>query len=141
MQLAASSLVGRTIAWIAVLVAWCGVSRAADDPPVAPPVDKSPLRGSLWASTTEADHVRAGRPQSTRPHARTSRGPAQVGYYVGGGAAVGGESRDASRDGTWGVDYQPKLLPRAVVLGWNNGRKQQGGQGAYRTDGPKLRKE
>lgn len=128
---------------IALLVAGLvatGVLRAEETQPGSTPVvDKSPTRGALWATTTAADHVRAGCPQSVRPHARPSRGPGGVGYYVGGGAALHGEGRDPQEEGTWGLDYQPWVLPRIVALQWHHGRKYQGGQGAYRTDGPKLR--
>lgn len=107
----------------------------------APIIDRSPTRGALWAAASPADQARAGCPQSVRPHAGRALGPGRVGYYVGGGAVVKGDRRDPARDGTWGLDYQPRILPRLVDLQWNRGTKYQGGQGAYRTDGPKLRHE
>jgi len=130
--------------WSGIMLLVAGMATraiGADDvqTDVAPVVDKSPTRGALWATTTATDHVRAGCPQTVRPHARPARGPGGVGYYVGGGAALHGEGRDASSEGTWGTDYQPWALPRIVALQWHHGRKHQGGQGAYRTDGPKLR--
>lgn len=107
----------------------------------APPTRTSPTRGALWAAVGDAEHARAGYPQSVRPHAGRAIGPGRVGYYVGGGAAVRGEGRDANTDGTWGLDYRPLVLPRRVALGWHHGSKSQGGTGAYATDGPKLRHE
>lgn len=111
------------------------------EPGLAPIVDRSPTRGALWAAATPADHARAGCPQAVRPHAGRALGPGRVGYYVGGGGGLMGDGRDPTRDGTWGIDYEPRVLPRLVVQSWSHGRKYQGGQGAYRTDGPKLRHE
>jgi hypothetical protein len=59
------------------------------------------------------------------------------GYYVGGGAVVCGQPRCAN-EGTWGWDYEGCLFRRRVWLQWNHGKRYQGGQGAYKTDGPPL---
>ncbi len=40
-------------------------------------------------------------------------------------------------EGTWGWDYHGYCLPSRVILGWWHGRKYQGGEGAYSTDGPR----
>lgn len=41
--------------------------------------------------------------------------------------------------GTWGWDETGGLhLRRRVILGWSQGRRYQGGTGAYRTDGPVI---
>lgn len=82
----------------------------------------------------EHTHARAGDPLSVSPHAGPARTPAYEGYYVGGGGSIlGGDSRRAT-EGTWGWDYQGLRLPRNVALGWNHGRREQGGTGSYPTD-------
>jgi hypothetical protein len=58
--------------------------------------------------------------------------------YVGGGAVVDGDGPDQYRDGTWGLDYVGIVIPKRVFLHWWHGRQQQGGAGAYTTDGPRL---
>ena len=63
------------------------------------------------------------------------------GYYVGGGLPVHGEGRHLDRDGTWGWDYGGLLLSKRISLNWSHGQRTQGGTGAYKTDGPKLRHE
>lgn len=77
---------------------------------------------------------RAGYDGSISPLAMPTDAPGYVGYYVGGGAACGGEPRYA-QEGIWGWDYQGILLPRRVSLSWWHGRKYQGGTGQYQTDG------
>ncbi len=71
-----------------------------------------------------------------------SERPGNVGYQVGGGTALPhfGEPRRAE-EGTWGWDYQGWLFPRRVISGWWHGRRDQGGTGAYQTDGPRLYQE
>jgi hypothetical protein len=59
------------------------------------------------------------------------------GDYVGGGSALGGEPRLAE-EGTWGWDYEGCLLLRRVWLKWTHGRRCQGGEGAYKIDGPPV---
>jgi hypothetical protein len=84
-------------------------------------------------------HERAGFPLAFKRHLQPSFTPATKGYYVGGGAAHGGEP-PFWHEGTWGWDdtgfcwFSPH-----VRLGWYHGRKYQGGTGAYRTDGPVVR--
>jgi hypothetical protein len=58
--------------------------------------------------------------------------------YVGGGAVVGGDGPYQYRDGTWGLDYVGIVVPKRVFLNWWHGRHDQGGAGAYKTDGPKI---
>jgi len=62
-----------------------------------------------------------------------------VGYHVGGGNPFPhlAEPR-RNEEGTWGWDYQGWLLPRRILNGWWHGRRDQGGTGAYKTDGPKF---
>jgi hypothetical protein len=59
------------------------------------------------------------------------------GYYVGGGTAFCGGPR-LVQEGTWGWDYQGCLLLRLVRLRWSHGGRYQGGEGAYKTDGPPV---
>ena len=79
---------------------------------------------------------RAGYPRAVARHTEPSVTPGGIGYYVGGGVALGhGQSR--RRDlGTWGWDETGgQHFRRRVILGWSQGRKYQGGTGAYRVDG------
>ncbi|HEY6564594.1 MAG TPA: hypothetical protein VIY86_08870, partial [Pirellulaceae bacterium] len=78
-------------------------------------------------------HCRAGQPQHVAPWARWSVTPRYAGGYVGGGSAVGGFGRTLE-EGTWGFDYRGLYRPRAVFMNWTCGRE-QGGVGAYSTDG------
>jgi hypothetical protein len=79
---------------------------------------------------------RAGYPRALAKHIEPSVTPGGIGYYVGGGVALGhgqGRRRD---DGTWGWDETGgERHRRRVILGWSQGRKYQGGTGAYRVDG------
>ena len=70
-------------------------------------------------------------------HAYPSNTPAYGGYYVGGGAPCHGDERFAD-EGTWGWDYFGRAINRHIALGWWHGAHDQGGIGAYKTDGPKL---
>jgi hypothetical protein len=80
---------------------------------------------------------RAGHPLCISPHAAPSVTGNYSGYYVGGGSAHGGDAR-CPEEGTWGWDYVGGHLPRHVVLGWVHGRRDQGGTGAYKVDGPEV---
>ncbi len=94
--------------------------------------EKAELRGD------EASYARAGNPECVRPHARPSDTGHYVGYQVGGGAALTRKADGpAPDDGTWGWDYCGHWLPSRIVLGWWHGRREQGGAGAYKTDGPR----
>lgn len=71
---------------------------------------------------------RAGSPRALARHVEPSVTPGGIGYYVGGGVALGhGLSR--RRDlGTWGWDETGgHRFRRRVILGWSQGRKYQGG--------------
>lgn len=85
----------------------------------------------------EHTHHRAGHPLDVSHLAQPSNSPAYVGGYVGGGMALGGDAR-FPEEGTWGWDYTGKHLPRQVFLRWSHGRRNQGGTGSYRTDGPPV---
>jgi len=63
--------------------------------------------------------------------------PAHNGYYVGGGSAWHGDPR-WREEGTWGWDYIGNHVQRKVWLGWNHGRRMQGGTGSYFADGPQI---
>jgi hypothetical protein len=82
---------------------------------------------------------RAGEPRLLSGHLEASRTAGGIGYYVGGGVPLGhGEGRRAI-DGTWGWDETgSRHFRRRTILGWSQGRKYQGGTGAYRTDGPVM---
>jgi hypothetical protein len=80
---------------------------------------------------------RAGFPRTLSKHVEPGVTPGGIGYYVGGGVCYGrgqGRRRD---DGTWGWDDTGCLhFRRRTILGWSQGRRYQGGTGAYFTDGP-----
>lgn len=81
---------------------------------------------------TTAGHLyRAGCPQNIAPWARCQDDRFYHGYYVGGGAAFGGDRR-CYHEGTWGWDYG---LPwQRIKLGWFHGRRYQAGEGQYDPD-------
>ncbi len=93
---------------------------------------------AVWCSRSrvsaeEHSHCRAGCPLQVACYARPSDTPQYIGYYVGGGSALGGTHRDCD-EGTWGWDYHGCFLPHRVILYWNHWRY-QGGTGAYYTEG------
>jgi hypothetical protein len=92
----------------------------------------------VGAGPARGEHTdcRAGYPQQVACYARPSDTPKYIGYYVGGGSAVGGTHRFCD-EGTWGWDYPGCLLPHRVILYWSHWRY-QGGTGAYRTEGPPV---
>ena len=81
---------------------------------------------------------RAGNPQNVAHWAIPSPNQRYVGYYVGGGTTFGGDPRQPD-DGVWGLDYQGGILPRRVIQNFSHGRRYQGGTGAYKTDGPRVK--
>ena len=81
----------------------------------------------------EHTHCQAGCPLQVACYARPSDTPQYIGYYVGGGSAVGGTHR-CCEEGTWGWDYHGCFLPHRVLLYWSHCRY-QGGTGAYATEG------
>ena len=54
---------------------------------------------SMAAEKSRSQMARAGYPQRVAPWARLSSGKRHRGYYVGGGAVSGGDSRDVRREG------------------------------------------
>lgn len=86
-----------------------------------------------------ADHCRAGWPLSMRQHANPSNTLHYGGYWVGGGRALKGEAPFAD-EGTFGWDYFGLLLRKRIDLHWSHGHRQEGGAGAYQTDGPRPRR-
>lgn len=105
--------------------------------------EASPSSNIVWGPTSEnyrvCDFARAGCPQSLRKITIPSNTRFYGGYYVGGGTPTRGAGR-CPDDGTWGWDYSGILFPKRNALNWTAGRY-QGGTGAYKTDGPKLRRE
>ena len=89
--------------------------------------------GNSDASQNNARHYWAGWPQCVSHIARPSIGCHESGYYVGGGAVFGGDAR-CTHEGTFGWDYNGRLFPKRIALGWHHGRRSQGGVCAYRTD-------
>lgn len=79
---------------------------------------------------------RAGNPQHVTGHAIPSYDHNYRGYYVGGGASSYHHgSHPGPAQGTFGVDYVGHHpLRHRVALLFSNGRKYQGGTGAYRVD-------
>jgi hypothetical protein len=84
-------------------------------------------------------HARAGWPLSIACWASPSNTPYYCGGYVGGDTAFGG-CPPTAQQGTWGWDYRGLCLSKRIWLGWSNGAREQGGAGAYRTDGPHFLK-
>jgi hypothetical protein len=96
---------------------------------------------TVASSGQESDMRRAGCPQCVSRLAIPSNSPRDGGYYVGGGLPVRGEGRCSQHEGTWGWDYVGLLFTKRIALNWSHGSRYQGGAGAYKTDGPKLRHE
>jgi hypothetical protein len=86
-----------------------------------------------------ADHARAGCAMLIRRRAIPSNTPHYGGYWVGGGLPVLGDS-PSLEEGTFGWDYFGMTFTKRVALNWSHGRREQGGFGAYKTDGPRLRR-
>ena len=82
------------------------------------------------------DDDRAGNPRCLANHLQPSDAGDSYGYYVGGGGGHGSGPR-CREEGTYGWDYTGIHFPRRVLLGWNHGRRTQGGTGYYHTDGPR----
>jgi hypothetical protein len=84
-------------------------------------------------------HDRAGNSDHIAWYARPSDTGRYVGYYVGGGKPwhILGQNRNRE-DGTWGWDYRGFCWPSRIMLDWYHGSRYLGGQGAYRTDGPRI---
>ncbi len=102
---------------------------ACDDP-------SAPPRGTVTHQRHKPAH-RCNDERHVAPHARRPYNQGWCGYYVGGGASWGGETRHVD-EGTWGWDYLGSPFRRRVALHWWHGRKPQGGSGAYKTDGPHI---
>ena len=82
-------------------------------------------------------HTYAGWPHCISRWARPSYGCHESGCYVGDGPPFHGDSRCA-HEGTWGWDYHGRLFTKSIWLGWHHGRREQGGYGAYKSDGPHI---
>jgi len=95
------------------------------------------LAGDPYAHRA-ADQACAGYSMLVRPHAICSNTSHYGGYWVGGGKPYSGAS-PFSDEGTFSWDYFGVLFTKRVALNWSHGRQYQGGAGAYKTDGPKLK--
>ncbi|MBI1313453.1 hypothetical protein GC176_19355 [bacterium] len=82
--------------------------------------------------TTDEHLARTGCPHLVAPWAVCQDESKYGGYYVGGGAAKGGDTRIYNREGTWGWDYSPWWAK--VRLGWFHNRRFQAGEGQYNPD-------
>lgn len=109
--------------------------------PLKDRVDLNPRTGFFgyhtWKTKKEPDPAaerlyRAGCPHTYLPWAKCPDDRHYTGYYVGGGAAIGGEERCPQCEGTWGWDY--KLPWQRVRLNWFHGSRYQGGEGQYNPD-------
>ena len=113
-----------------------------EDAPEAPPA--ATPSGVVWGASPDnyraCDFARAGNPQCQRKITIPSNTRFYGGYYVGGGTPTRGAGR-CIEDGTWGWDYSGILFPKRIALNWTAKGRSQGGTGAYKTDGPKLRRE
>jgi hypothetical protein len=83
------------------------------------------------------DEQRSGYASSIAPWAQRTVSRHYSGGFLGGGAARRGEDRREIQ-GTWGWDFHGLAAGKKIWLGWWNGRRDQGGRGAYKTDGPRL---
>lgn len=112
-----------------------------DEVPAVAPQPQPEEDVIIWGNVSDnyraCDHARAGCPQSLRWLTIPSNTRFYGGYYVGGGVPVLGEGR-YPHEGTWGWDYPGILFTKRIALNWTHGRREQGGTGAYKTDGPKL---
>jgi hypothetical protein len=93
--------------------------------------------GPSTSAIADPGECRAGCPQKVAWYACPTEAPQYIGYYVGGGQAVGGRCR-CPEEGTWGWDYHGLLLPHRVLLYRSQESRYQGGTGAYKTDGPHI---
>lgn len=98
----------------------------------------------VWGPPSEdhrvCDFARAGCPQCLAKFTMGSNNWRYGGYYVGGGTPMKGAGRSLD-DGTWGWDYAGLLFTKRIALNWTANGRSQGGTGAYKTDGPKLKHE
>jgi len=122
-----------------------GATFVVEDEEVAPLPLPAPIpSGIVWRATSEghrdSDFARAGCPQCLRKITIPSNTRFYGGYYVGGGTPTRGAGRDVE-DGTWGWDYAGILFTKRIALNWTARERIQGGTGAYKSDGPKLRRE
>jgi len=150
------------ILWSAILIVPMATLHAADPPALqnGPRSFRFPDRGAplpeTWSNccpetqpmecpTCFIDPLhRAGHPETICRRAKPSNNCHYDGYYVGGGLPgmpLRGESRCGSHEGTWGWDYGGILFAKRTALNWGHGLRSQGGTGAYKSDGPKLRHE
>ena len=89
------------------------------------------------ADPPENQEIRSGHSSSIAPWAQPAKTRHYSGGIVGGGAARRGEGRSEIH-GTWGWDFHGLLPRKNIWLGWFHGRKDQGGRGAYKTEGPRI---
>jgi len=109
------------------------------DDPLAEPMEEEPCEPCVGKRYVMDRHRRAGCAQNVACWAVSGTNCRYYAAgYVGGGALIHGDNRDWYHDGTWGLDYVGIVIPKRVFLNWWHGRHEQGGVGAYKTDGPKI---
>jgi hypothetical protein len=94
---------------------------------------------TVCAPDSHDGHHRSGHPERLACYAQPSNDCNYSSGYVGGGSQFHGCGRFA-QEGTWGRDYCGWLVSHRPWLKWSHGRRNQGGSGAYKTDGPHLLK-
>jgi hypothetical protein len=101
---------------------------------------------AVFAGSAAAQDIVPSHTHVERPRLFSWVLPSDTGHYIGyhvGGGANHPHKAEPRRDeeGTWGWDYQGWLLHRRVILGWWHGQRDQGGVGAYRTDGAQIHRD
>ena len=107
------------LSWLVALTMMAAPELQAADPPVE-------------------DKIRSGHASSIAPWAQPGITRHYSGGFLGGGAARRGAGRTQVQ-GTWCWDFHGLLPRKNIWLGWWNGRRDQGGRGAYKTEGPRIR--
>lgn len=98
---------------------------------------QKPASATACAPEVADGHHRAGHSERLACYAHPSNESHYSAGYVGGGTQFHGCGRFA-HEGTWGRDYCGWLLSHRPWLKWSHGGRNQGGSGAYKTDGPRL---
>ena len=123
-----SSRFEQAVPTIAITISFCAVALAGT----------RPVTSSRRTAPARATTRPSGVAYPVGRFAKPTYGPDYNYGWVGGGApSWRGQPRRAN-EGVWGRDYQGVVYLRRVWPNWWHGQREQGGAGAYRTDGPKL---
>ena len=82
-----------------------------------------------------SDCQRAGHPKQIAPWAKCSVDGKYSSWFVGGGSPFAKGRPRKSTEGTWGTDYSGLFGHARVWLKYTRLHRNQGGEGAYATDG------